>query len=197
MIRFTAWTFLLLLVFLFNPSWSQIEQPYPPLNLVSIPTAGTLPRGSFTLESLLIKHGGVVPRLSVGFTDNFNFGVSFGIQNLIGNEKPFNGVGSVSLFLDEPDIEERVLLGENSTINLLYEYSTYDLEIYIFDEEGEIIGGYKGDWITSYLDFKDKSEVVFKVIEYIPKPTTDEEKLDLWIYMMEGNYTEELRPRFE
>ena len=88
MIRFTAWTFLLLLVFLFNPSWSQIEQPYPPLNLVSIPTAGTLPRGSFTLESLLIKNGGVVPRLSVGFTDNFNFGVSFGIQNLIGNEKP-------------------------------------------------------------------------------------------------------------
>jgi len=81
-------TFLVLLTFLCNFGWSQIEQPYPPLNLVSIPTAGTLPRGSFTLESLLITNGGVVPRLSVGFTDNFSFGVSFGVQNLIGGNKP-------------------------------------------------------------------------------------------------------------
>ena len=81
-------TFLTLLTFLCNIGWSQIEQPYPPLNLVSIPTAGTLPRGSFTLESLLITDGGMVPRLSVGFTDNFSFGVSFGVQNLIGGNKP-------------------------------------------------------------------------------------------------------------
>ena len=81
-------TFLTLLTFLCNIGWSQIEQPYPPLNLVSIPTAGTLPRGSFTLESLLITDGGMVPRLSVGFTDNFSFGVSFGVQNLIGENKP-------------------------------------------------------------------------------------------------------------
>ena len=81
-------TFLTLLTFLCNIGWSQIEQPYPPLNLVSIPTAGTLPRGSFTLESLLITDGGMVPRLSVGFTNNFSFGVSFGVQNLIGEKKP-------------------------------------------------------------------------------------------------------------
>ena len=75
--------FLILLTVICNIGWAQIEQPYPPLNLVSIPTAGTLPRGSFTLESLLITDGGMVPRLSVGFTDNFSFGVSFGVQNLI------------------------------------------------------------------------------------------------------------------
>ena len=80
---------LTLLTLLCNISWAQIEQPYPPLNLVSIPTAGTLPRGSFTLESLLITNGGIVPRLSVGFTHNFSFGVSFGVQNLIGSNKPF------------------------------------------------------------------------------------------------------------
>ena len=33
-------TFLTLLTFLCNIGWSQIEQPYPPLNLVSIPTEG-------------------------------------------------------------------------------------------------------------------------------------------------------------
>ena len=87
--RITAGTFLIILTILCNLGWSQIEQPYPPLNLVSIPTAGTVPRGSFTLESLLINNGGVVPRLSVGFTDNFSFGVSFGVQNLIGDSKPF------------------------------------------------------------------------------------------------------------
>jgi hypothetical protein len=79
---------LLLLPILYNLEWAQIAQPYPPLNLVSIPTAGTLPRGSFTLESLIIKKGGIVPKLSVGFTDNFSFGVSYGIQNLIGDAKP-------------------------------------------------------------------------------------------------------------
>tara|TARA_B110000438_G_scaffold296829_2_gene342139 strand:- start:162 stop:836 length:675 start_codon:yes stop_codon:yes gene_type:complete len=36
----------------------------------------------------MINNGGLIPRLSVGFTDNFNFGVSFGIQNLIGDQKP-------------------------------------------------------------------------------------------------------------
>ena len=86
--RLIVKTLLLLLIIVYNLCFAQIEQPYPPLNLVSIPTAGTLPRGSFTLESLMIKDGGIVPRLSVGFTDNFSFGVSFGIHNLIGDRKP-------------------------------------------------------------------------------------------------------------
>ena len=79
--------FKILFLFLIQISWAQIEQAYPPLYLVSIPTAGTLPRGTFTLESLLSKNGGFTPKLSVGFTDNFSFGVSFGIQKLIGDEK--------------------------------------------------------------------------------------------------------------
>ena len=86
--RLIVKTFSLLLPFLLNLCLAQVEQPYPPLNLVSIPTAGTLPRGSFTLESLIIKNGGIVPKLSVGFTDNFNIGVSYGVQNLIGDTKP-------------------------------------------------------------------------------------------------------------
>ena len=77
----------LIIILLLNTCWSQIEQAYPPLNLVSIPTAGTLPRGTYTFEALLSKNGGVLPKLSVGFTDNFSFGVSFGIQELIGDEK--------------------------------------------------------------------------------------------------------------
>ena len=96
-------TLLILLTIVCNIGWSQIEQPYPPLNLVTIPTAGTLPRGSFTLETLLINNGGVVPRLSVGFTDNFSFGMSFGVQNLIGVNKP-----SINKTAPEVQIKYRV-----------------------------------------------------------------------------------------
>ncbi len=95
--------FLILLTIICNTGLAQIEQPYPPLNLVTIPTAGTLPRGSFTLETLLINNGGVVPRLSVGFTDNFSFGMSFGVQNLIGVNKP-----SINKTAPEVQIKYRV-----------------------------------------------------------------------------------------
>ena len=64
-------------------TFSQAEQPYPPLDLVTIPTSGTLPKGSFTLESLLIKDGGIIPKLSVGITDNFYIGLSFLITWII------------------------------------------------------------------------------------------------------------------
>ena len=67
---------------------AQSEQPYPPLELVSIPTAGTLPKGSYTYETILIKNGGVTPKLAVGLTDNLTFGFAYGIHNLIGDQKP-------------------------------------------------------------------------------------------------------------
>lgn len=66
---------------------AQEAHPYPPLNLVSIPTAGTLPKGNFTLEMLLQNGGGVLPKLAVGLTDHFTIGMSYGVQNFIGNER--------------------------------------------------------------------------------------------------------------
>lgn len=65
----------------------QDNHPYPPLDLVSIPTSGTLPRGSYTIEGLLTKNGGLVPKIMIGLNDNFSLGVSFGIQNFIGENK--------------------------------------------------------------------------------------------------------------
>ena len=79
---------ILSILLLFNICVSQINHPYPPSELVTIPTAGTLPRGSYAFETLLIKNGGLVSRLSVGFTDHFSFGVSFGVQNFIGSNNP-------------------------------------------------------------------------------------------------------------
>ena len=112
-------TLLLLLPILYNLCWAQVGQPYPPLNLVSIPTAGTLPRGSFTLESLIIKDGGIVPRLSVGFTDNFTLGVSYGVQNLIGDVKP-----SINKTTPEVQIKYRVFDESEKMPALVYGLDT-------------------------------------------------------------------------
>ena len=73
---------------LFSSIFAQIEQPFPPLDLVSIPTAGTLPKGSYTYETILSKGGGMMPRLALGLTENLTLGVSYGIHHLIGDEKP-------------------------------------------------------------------------------------------------------------
>ena len=117
--RLIVKTFILLLPILHNLCLAQVEQPYPPLNLVNIPTAGTLPRGSFTLESLIIKSGGIVPRLSIGFTDNFTFGVSYGVQNLIGDSKP-----SINKTTPEVQIKYRVFDESEKMPALVYGLDT-------------------------------------------------------------------------
>ena len=110
---------LLLLPILYNFCSTQVEQPYPPLNLVSIPTAGTLPCGSFTLESIIIKNGGIVPRLSIGFTDNFAVGVSYGVQNLIGDTKP-----SINKTTPEVQIKYRIFDESEKMPALVYGLDT-------------------------------------------------------------------------
>jgi len=71
-------------IFILNFAYLQEEQPYPPLKLISVPTGGTLPRGTFTFETLLMNDGGVLPSVSLGITDHLTFGVSFGVQEFIG-----------------------------------------------------------------------------------------------------------------
>ncbi len=58
----------------------------PPTNLVTIPTAGTLVRGSFAMDMRVQKNGGFSSGLKVGITDRFQFGMSFGASNLIGDD---------------------------------------------------------------------------------------------------------------
>ena len=76
-----------IIIFLFTFSLSQSSHPYPPLSLITIPTSGVLPVGTYSIEGLLIDEGGIVPRLSIGITDNLTLGISWGIHNLIGDKK--------------------------------------------------------------------------------------------------------------
>ena len=128
----------LLILFLLQFSLGQIEQSYPPLYLVSIPTAGTLPKGTFTLESLLSKNGGFTPKLSVGFTNNFSFGVSFGIQKLIGDEKM-----EYNKTTPEVQIKYRIYEESQSMPALVYGLETQGrgayVETYENDDEDNVI----------------------------------------------------------
>ncbi len=60
----------------------------PPPNLVTIPTAGSIQRGAYEIEMLMQTGGGVLARLGVGITDQFSLGMSYGIQQFIGDQKP-------------------------------------------------------------------------------------------------------------
>lgn len=56
----------------------------PPSTLITVPTAGTLVRGSYSFELRVQNHGGVLGSLAAGITDRFQFGLSFGANNFIG-----------------------------------------------------------------------------------------------------------------
>ena len=64
--------------------WAQTYPP--PTTLVTVPSAGTLVRGSYALQMRVQKGGGLTSSLSVGITDRFQFGLSFGSANLIGDD---------------------------------------------------------------------------------------------------------------
>ena len=58
----------------------------PPTDLITIPTAGTLARGSFSMDMRIQDEGGMILGLSAGITDRFQFGLSYGSPNLIGDD---------------------------------------------------------------------------------------------------------------
>ena len=58
----------------------------PPTDLITIPTAGTLSRGSYSMDMRIQDEGGLISGLSVGITDRFQFGLSYGSPNLIGDD---------------------------------------------------------------------------------------------------------------
>ena len=78
--------FTILFTFLFVEAQQQLYPP--PTSLITIPTAGSLTRGSFSAGMRIQKDGGLLNSLAVGFSDRFMFGISLGASNLIGDQKP-------------------------------------------------------------------------------------------------------------
>ncbi|MCS7013464.1 MAG: hypothetical protein RMI34_09660 [Chloroherpetonaceae bacterium] len=56
--------------------------------LFNLPTAGTLKRGTFAIEGWFYAGGGAMIGASVGISDRFSLGLSYGAGNLIGSGSP-------------------------------------------------------------------------------------------------------------
>ena len=122
----------------------QYAQPYPPLDLVSIPTAGTLPRGHYSLENIFTKDGGILPKFSIGITDNFTLGISYGLHNFIGTgsiikNKEYPEVQLKYRIFDETETIPGMVIGLDTQGRGRY-YETVTTEVDIFDGDGDVIG---------------------------------------------------------
>ncbi|MDO9548573.1 MAG: hypothetical protein Q7J65_06400 [Candidatus Marinimicrobia bacterium] len=76
------------IVILQIPAVSQENSIYPqPVTLVTVPTAGIIPRGAYLTEFRLFSGGGALAGISAGISQRFMFGVSYGGGGIIGNQK--------------------------------------------------------------------------------------------------------------
>ena len=87
----------------------------PPSSLITLPTAGTLQRGSFALEMRIQKFGGLTSSISVGLTDRFQLGISYGSANLIGDDSliwyPKPETNLKYLLIDESETSPGISIG--------------------------------------------------------------------------------------
>ncbi len=56
-------------------------------NMVDIPTAGNLDRGSYAMTLRMFGNGGLLTGVNVGISPRFSFGLSYGGENVIGEGK--------------------------------------------------------------------------------------------------------------
>jgi hypothetical protein len=67
----------------------------------------------------------------------------------------------------------------------------------LIGDDEQLIGGYQGNWTVSYNEQKDKNTIVFRTMKYMPEPETDDEMVNMYLALFEGDYEQELRPRLE
>jgi len=87
---------------------------------------------------------------------------------------------------------------EEMSITLIEENSKYKLDILLIDMEDElIIGGYRGNWTVSFNDMQGNNEVLFHVIEYLPKPMEAEAQYEMLQFLDQNqDYINRLKPEF-
>jgi len=67
---------------------AQQSSVYPqPIDLITIPTAGIIPRGAYLAQFLLSTEGGLTGGIEVGISNRFMFGISYGGAHIIGDQK--------------------------------------------------------------------------------------------------------------
>ncbi len=98
-------------------NFAQNKTP-PPLELIDMPTAATLERGSYVSNLRLYPEGGLLGGLQIGLSDRFYLGVFFGGENIIGEGKinwnPEPGLQFAYRIIDENILLPGIAIGYNS-----------------------------------------------------------------------------------
>jgi len=110
-------TILFLMFFTVTSLYAQ-ERILPATELIDLPTAGTLERGSYVSSLRLYPSGGLLGGLKIGLSNRFLLGVAFGGENIIGEGKvnwnPEPGLQVVYRIIDENIALPAITIGYNS-----------------------------------------------------------------------------------
>ncbi len=100
------------------PGFAFAQQYVEQRQLIDLPTAGTLDRGSYAIDLRMFANGGLLGRVSVGLSPRFMFGISYGGENIIGEGdidwNPDPGIQARLRVLDETFVLPAVTLGFDS-----------------------------------------------------------------------------------
>ena len=86
-------SFILIILFFCLPLvWAQgtagEDAKYEYRRLIDMPTAGVLDKGQVAMSSELLPNGTLIAKVEAGIFKNFNIGLSYGGNNIIGSGKP-------------------------------------------------------------------------------------------------------------
>jgi len=85
----------------------------------------------------------------------------------------------------------------NETLRLVLDDAYYDIDAMLFLRDNQI-GGYNAQALRiNYTEIAGKTTATIHLIEYLPTAVTDEQKLKMISYIMEGEYRDALKPEFE
>ncbi|MEM4239922.1 MAG: hypothetical protein QXM31_00005 [Candidatus Woesearchaeota archaeon] len=85
----------------------------------------------------------------------------------------------------------------NETLQLVLDDAYYDIDAMLMLRNNQI-GGYNAQLVRiPYTDIAGKSTIIIHLVEYLPTSITDEQKLNMMEFIMEGGYGDALRPEFE
>lgn len=85
----------------------------------------------------------------------------------------------------------------SQSLKLAEEGGTYSVNL-LLSSYGVNVGGYINEDLKIPLtDLLNKNKIVFHVFEYSPEPMGEEDIGPMTVYLMEGNYSKELKPTFE
>jgi hypothetical protein len=85
----------------------------------------------------------------------------------------------------------------DTVLELVEGKEKYNIDITLTSLDNPV-GGYTARGLEiGYADFVDADTIELHVFEYVPNPTTDQLRMDMYQFMINGNYTEKLRPVFK